>query len=511
MSHNPKIKDLVELAGVLLGLKSLGKKIVHCHGVFDLVHPGHVRHFHAAKSLGDVLIVTVTPDNYVNKGPGRPVFNQELRVESITALECVDYAAINSWPNAVDTIKLLQPDIYVKGREFIDDSKDETLDVCLERAAIESIGGKIHFTDEITFSSSSLLNEYFGIYPEPVRNFLAAVRKRYSAQEIIERLKSLKKVKALLVGETILDEYHFMNVIGKPPKGTHIAAKFIDAETHAGGILACANHLANFCGSVDLVTAIGRDSKADFVSSRLKPNVNLNIFYHPEAPTIIKRRFVDSAFYDKLFEVYVIDDRPSPDLEKQIFSHLLKVLSGSNHYDLILILDYGHGLLTPRLIELICSQNQFLAVNAQTNTANLGFNPITKYRRADYFCLDEPELRLAFQDKDSDIGQLVNRLAQKVSLSGAITVTKGSSGSVTYDVRNHSFFEAPVLSQNIVDTTGAGDAFLAITAPCVAERFPMDLIPFIGNAVGALAVGYLGNRSSVEADALYRFLSALLK
>lgn len=512
MALNQKIMTIDKLAAILKELRPNGKKIIHCHGVFDLIHPGHVRHFQAAKALGDVLIVTVTPDNYVNKGPGRPVFTERLRAESIAALECVDYVTINFSANAVELIKKLRPDVYVKGSDYVDADKDESQGINLEREAVESIGGEIHFTQEITFSSSSLINEYFEVYPEQAQNFLKNFRKRYSADEVIELLKGLKKMRVLLIGETILDEYHYVAAIGKPPKGDHIAARLIGEEIHPGGILACANHIANFCGSVDLITAIGKqDFREEFVRASLKSNINPCLFFHPTAPTIVKRRYVNQTFLNKLFEIYVIDDRPSPELEEELLTHLSRIFSVKESYDLILILDYGHGLLTPALIDLICSQNGFLAVNAQTNTANAGYNPITKYRRANYFCLDEPELRLAFVDKYSDINQILMHFAERVSFPGAITVTRGHLGSVTYDVANRSFFEAPVLSQKIVDTTGAGDAFLAITAPCVAACVPMDLIPFIGNAVGALAVGYLGNRSAIEEVPLYKFITALLK
>ena len=514
MPHNSKIKSFFELADILETLRADDKKIIHCHGVFEFIHPGHVRHFDAAKALGDILVVTITPDQYVNKGPSRPAFTEGLRAESIAANENVNYVAINLWPNAVETIKILHPDVYVKGSDYVDADKDESRGINLEREAIESIGGKIHFTDEITFSSSSLINEYFEVYPEPSQKFLKDFRKRYSADKVIGLLKDLKKMRVLLIGETILDEYHYVAAIGKPPKGDHIAARFIGEEVHAGGILACANHIANFCDSVDLITAIGKQDfmeKEKFVRASLKSNVNPYLFFHPTAPTIVKRRYVNQNFLNKLFEIYVIDDCPSPELEGELLTYLSRIFSVKEPYDLILVLDYGHGLLTPALIELICSQNGFLAVNAQTNTANAGYNPITKYRSANYFCLDEPELRLAFGDRYSDINELLTCLAKRISLPGAITVTRGHLGAVTFDVVSQSFFEAPVLSQKIVDTTGAGDAFFAITAPCVAKGIPMDLIPFIGNAVGALAVGYLGNRSAIEEASLYKFITALLK
>ena len=93
-----KILKLEELAQKIQDLKSEGRKIVHCHGCFDLMHPGHIKHFQAAKKMGDILVVTITPDMYVDKGRDRPVFKEDLRADSIAALECVDYVGINKWP-----------------------------------------------------------------------------------------------------------------------------------------------------------------------------------------------------------------------------------------------------------------------------------------------------------------------------------------------------------------------------------------------------------------------------
>ena len=153
-----KILELDELAKKIPYLKSRGKKIVHCHGCFDLMHIGHIKYFQASKKMGNVLIVTLTPDIYVDKGPDRPVFNQELRAESIAALECVDYVAVNKWPTAEDTLRLLRPDIYVKGQEF-EKLEDKTGKIQKEYEVIKQIGAELRFTHEIVFSSTKLINQ----------------------------------------------------------------------------------------------------------------------------------------------------------------------------------------------------------------------------------------------------------------------------------------------------------------------------------------------------------------
>jgi rfaE bifunctional protein nucleotidyltransferase chain/domain len=155
-----KILDLRELAEQVGRLKSEGKKIVHCHGCFDLMHPGHIKYFQAAKKMGDYLVVTVTPDRYVDKGEGRPVFNEVLRAESIAALQCVDFVAINQWPTAVETLRLLKPHIYVKGQEF-ENLEDKTEKIQKEVEIVREIGAEMRFTHEIVFSSTKLINQYF--------------------------------------------------------------------------------------------------------------------------------------------------------------------------------------------------------------------------------------------------------------------------------------------------------------------------------------------------------------
>ncbi len=155
-----KILKLDVLAEKLADLKSRGKKIVHCHGCFDMMHPGHIKYFQASKEMGDILVVTVTPDQFVDKGPGRPVFDQSLRAESIAALESVDYVAVNCWPTAEETLRLLLPNYYVKGQEF-EKLQDKTGKIQKEVEVVKEIKAEMKFTHEIVFSSSKLIKEHF--------------------------------------------------------------------------------------------------------------------------------------------------------------------------------------------------------------------------------------------------------------------------------------------------------------------------------------------------------------
>ncbi len=503
-----KIKTLNELAEIIAGLKEEGKKVVLCHGVFDLLHPGHIKHFEAARREGDVLVVTLTEDRYVGKGPGRPVFNQRLRAETLAEIEAIDYVAINQWPTAVETLKKLKPDIYVKGSDYADRSRDLTGEISREEEAVKAGGGRIHFTDEISFSSTELLNVHFSVYHEEADRFLKGFRKQYRAEKIIRMLKDLKKLKVLVIGDPIIDEYHYCQPMGKAWKETVITSRYINRESFAGGVLATANHIAGFCDKVDLITCLGRENpQEEFIRDKLKPNITPRFFYRDDAPTVTKRRYVDPAFLSKMFEVCFLNTRtPGPEITGEVCDHLAKVCPD---YDLVLASDFGNGFIGAEMVNVLCEKSRFLAVNTQTNSANAGFNLITRYPRADYVCIDEPEIRLALSDKYGSLEEMIIRIAKRLQ-SQRVTVTRGHNGSLGYNPQT-GFCEVPVLSKEVVDRIGAGDAYLAVTSACVAAGYPMDMVGFVGNAVGALAVRIVCNRQSVEPVPLYKFITALLK
>lgn len=154
-----KTYKISELAEILSSDRAKGRKVVLCHGCFDLMHPGHIKYLQASADMGDMLVVTVSPDKFVDKGLGRPVFNETLRAESLAALECVDYVAINEWPTAEETLRTLRPNIYVKGQEF-EKLSDKTGKIQREADVVREIGAELRFTHEIVFSSTKLINEH---------------------------------------------------------------------------------------------------------------------------------------------------------------------------------------------------------------------------------------------------------------------------------------------------------------------------------------------------------------
>jgi rfaE bifunctional protein nucleotidyltransferase chain/domain len=505
---NGKVKTIGELAPILRGLKRERKKIVLCHGVFDLLHIGHIRHFEQARRMGDVLVVTVTRDEHVNKGPQRPAFPQDLRAEAIAALKFVDYVAINEWPAAVETIETLRPDIYVKGPDYKTAAQDITGTIISESEAVRAVCGEIRFTDDVTFSSSNLLNRYLPQFAPAVVEYLEEFRRRHSADEVLSWLDRAAQLRPLVVGEAIIDEYVFCDAIGKSSKDPVIAALEKQVDSYAGGSLAIANHLAGFCSEVALVTQLGDTQRREnCVRDKLKKNVEPILLTKSASPTICKSRIVDHYSGNKLLEIYRMEDRPTEGEDERA---LIEALQQSfNGRDLAIVADYGHGMLTPRVIELLCDAAPFLALNVQSNAGNRGFNPLSKYRRADYVCIAMHEVEIETRQRGGGVRKGQLEIAQRIDCA-RFTVTLGKAGSLHY-APTEGFTEAPALATRVVDRVGAGDAVLAVTSLLTRLGAPWEIVGFVGNAAGAQLVSELGNRMALDRIALSKQIVALLK
>jgi rfaE bifunctional protein nucleotidyltransferase chain/domain len=506
--QNGKIKTLEELAALLPLQRAQGKKIVHCHGVFDLLHIGHIRYLEQARGMGDVLVVTVTPDCYVDKGPHRPAFTETLRAEAVASLNCVDLVAINRWPTAEETLRLLRPDVYVKGSEFKDTTSDMTGKIALEEKVIREIGATLAFAEDIVFSSTQLINRYLSSLPMEINKYLDLFRKRYTVAEILEILDRMSSLDVLVIGDTILDEYQYCEAIGKSSKDPVLALKYQSCDLFAGGVLAVANHVANFANKVQLMTVLGdRDSYADFILSQLHPNVSPYFAIKKNAPTLIKRRFIEGYSLNKLFEIYVMDDSGlSEEKDRQVCEWLRDHLP---KYDVVIAADYGHGAVSKGMVQTLCEDARFLAVNTQANAGNRGFHTLSRYPRANYVVLAEHEIRLLTRDLRGDVRLLVEPLAKDIGASRFV-VTQGRMGCTVRGIRGE-YVEVPSFAQNIVDRVGAGDAFFAVTSLAAVQNVPDEVLGFLGNIMGALAVEMVGNKKPVDKLNAKKYIISLLK
>ena len=500
----------VEELGVLIGeFKKRGKRIVHCHGVFDLLHIGHIRHFQEAKRLGDILIVTITPDQFVDKGPDRPAFSEILRIEAIASLSCVDFVAVNEYPTAVETLRIFRPDYYVKGAEFKNASSDRVGKIEKEKQVVKEIGAEFSFTDDLVFSSSNLINRYLSTFSDEINSYLSLLRSRYTLDSILHVIDSFKELRVLVVGDAILDEYQYCTAIGKSSKDPTMVVQYQSQDVFAGGAFAVANHVAGFTDDVDLLTVLGdTENKEQFILSQLNAKINPEFFYLKDAPTTLKRRIVDGYSFTKLFEIYEMDDSGlSRDADAQMCEKLEQTIQS---YDVVIAADFGHGAISENLRKIIVENRGFTAVNTQANAGNRGFHTISKYAHFDYACIALHEFFLEIRNRQGmNLRKEMHRLLERLE-GKSLMVTLGRDGSAACKIKGE-YVKVPSLSDKIVDRVGAGDAFFALTSLAASLDTPLEIIAFLGNVVGAMAVQTIGNKKAIDRMSTEKYITALMK
>ena len=490
-----------------------GKTVVLCHGVFDLLHYGHIEHLREAKAQGDVLVVSVTAARFVNKGPGRPYFNDAQRLSFLSELDCVDYVLLSEAVTVHDIVRCVQPDIYVKGQEYANAASDVTGNIGPEQAIVEQYGGRIYFTQGEVYSSTKLLNNFFGALPEAVVQMSRGLREKYGA-DVAEQARRIvddfAKLNVLVVGDIIIDDYVFCKVQGLTTKDAAMSTRFDFRERYAGGALAIARHLANFAGHVTLLSMMGmeQDIADDIVA--VMPPVDCRIVQDEHFVTSVKRRYLKRHAirqqYEKLFSVnHLLDIDGMRQVDYRNFYRNLEEMLPQ--YDLVVVCDYGHGLIDAHAMELLEQKSRFLALNCQTNSSNHGHNIITKYHHADMFVVDEQELHLAYGQSLAENDELLAELCRDLhSTSGWVTM--GAVGALGR--RGDDEAQIPAVTLHVKDTVGAGDAFYALAVLCAKADAPIDLATLLANIAGAIKTNVVGNARPVAKVDLLKFLATIL-
>ena len=505
--YNTKVVSLEQMVTKAQAYQQQGLVVVLCHGTFDLMHPGHISHLQRAAEEGDILFVSITADAFVNKGPGRPVFNAQLRAQSLAALACVDGVAINHETTAVNVIRLIKPAVYVKGNDY-QSEEDVTGNIRYEIGVVEENGGRVFYTNEPTQSSTRLLNEHFCAFDKTTMEYLLQLRSNYQDGEIIEMIRSVQKQRVLVIGDAIIDEYHYTIPMGQSGKSNIMAVKYQSEERFAGGSMAVANHVAGFVDEVVLVAGLGRKkSHEKFVRSNLLANVTSNFFYYRNSPTLVKRRYIDNEM-NKQFEVYFANGGHSHnELDDKVCPWLNQHLS---EFDIVISADFGNGFISDGMIAEMVKHAKFLAVNTQINSGNRGYHVINRYSRADFVSLNEAELRLAAHNLHDSLEDVVIKVAKSV-YAKKIAITQGPKGALFLDVEHNAKTHVPALSTKVVDRIGAGDAFLALTSLCVGSNIPSPIAAFVGSVAAALDVQTVCNQHSINSVALYKYIKTLMK
>ena len=336
------------------------------------------------------------------------------------------------------------------------------------------------------------------------KEYIQNIKQKYPIEKILSILEKFKSIKILVIGEVIIDEYHFTIPKGRAIKDPILSVDYVYHETYGGGALAIANHVSNFADDVTLLSLIGdKDDRMEFVSKCLNPNIKTKFFVKDNSPTITKKRYLNQLRNEKLFKVEFINDSPiSEKLERGILDFLESEL---HKFDLIIVGDFGHGLINQNIINILERKSKYLAVNVQCNSANLGFNLATKYNSASYVTMDMKEIQYTTGDRFSDIPTLMMKLKERTSF-GKFLVTMGQLGAMYY--HNGHIYSSPAFIKRPLDTVGAGDAVFAVTS-LLAYTKDDDVLPFIANCVGGIAVSYIGNKDSVTKEKLISFIKEL--
>jgi cytidyltransferase-like protein len=449
------------------------RRIVQCHGAFDLVHPGHLVHFEEARALGDVLVVTVTGDRHITKKRSI-TFTEEQRARQVAALEVVDFVAIIQEPTALSAIEALHPDVYVKGPEYADLTLDKSRSIYHEMRVLESYGGRMHFTSGETFSSTKL-SHFLLAAPEAaqrdplLRNDRIRFRDISSLGFSLEQLKQFlartASLRVAVIGETIVDEWVDIELTNLSTQSRCLAGEERVRVRQIGGAGIVARHLANFVGEVHLFS---NDDDGEVPR-------NLHRIAVADG-SLVETRFVDTDTGRPVFKTR----------QAALGSARGDLLPSFDDFDLVLIADFGHGLLDATEINrrVAGRARAIVAAMAQVNSSNYGYNLPLKYLGADYYTLNRTEAELCLHERHLDLESLVIRSARLLG-AGSVAVTDGTHGVVVQHAGEMAAL--PSLSATVVDTIGCGDAFFALSSAAIAAKMTPPVVALVGS-IGAAAM-----------------------
>lgn len=449
--------------------------------------------------MGDLLVVTLTGEAYVNKGPGRPYFNDEMRAKWLSALACIDYVVIVPFAAAVEAIECVRPHIYCKGREYADAANDITGNIQDDVLAVQRLGGEVAYVGSVIFSSSRLLNQHFDTHAADVKDFCRQVAVSYPAADFRRLIDGLGKLRVLIIGDIIFDRYTTLALQGLTSKNRILSGRFISDDMQAGGALAVYRHVREFTENVKLIGLAGTEPWLDKTLGGFLPFSDDGVVRSSRFTTVVKQRFVEPRVegfeLSKLFSVNFIDQyHPDESLQQAVVE---RIEAQIDDYDLVLVMDFGHGMLEERVRDLVQKRARFLSVNCQTNSNNHGFNILNRrYHRADSFSLDQTEITLAVGSRQFDYRQELAKLGIGLR-SRYAWLTRGSTETLGWHADGHMSACAP-FERSVVDALGAGDAFCAVASLAACQGVPLNVATFMGQLAGAQAVKIVGNAEPIR-------------
>ncbi|MBI4580620.1 MAG: adenylyltransferase/cytidyltransferase family protein [Planctomycetes bacterium] len=503
--------ELIERASCA---RAAGQTVVHCHGCFDIVHPGHVRYLEFARRQGDLLIVSLTGDSQIAKGDQRPYIPQELRAENLAALAAVDLVYINPHPTASALLEELKPDVYVKGREY-ESSTDPAF--AQEREIVTRNGGRVLFSSgDVVFSSTRLI-EVLGQNPDLEAERMVMICRRHgihreSLRDVIARFVDLR---VLVVGDVILDRYVLCDAVDLANEAPMMSLTRLEDRTYVGGAGVVARHVAALGAKAYLFSAAARDEAATAVREALERDA-VECHLPPSRPRLPEK----TRFLVDTTKVMRVEDGQSSPLdcatEAQAVAWAASIPGG---VDAVIFCDFGYGTISPRLVGHL---RQALAGPPRVVTGDISGprGNLMQFTNATALCPTERELRSVLHDFEGGLSNVAWN-AMHHTRARHMIVTLGRKGLVVFDRQSQDVSDPdwksrllgeylPTLADHVVDPLGAGDALLAATTLAMAAGAGLMPSAYLGAAAAAIEVGRLGN-VPVDAGSLRRWLAGRLE
>jgi rfaE bifunctional protein kinase chain/domain len=483
-----KVKTVEELKAII-GPRPRAKKVIMCHGVFDVVHPGHLRHLLYAKDKADLLVASITADRHITKGIFRPHVPQELRALNLAAFEMVDYVVIDLNEKPLENLRLLQPDFFAKGYEYTADGghprTHEEIDV------VSAYGGEVIFTPgDIVYSSSRLIEvEPPNIKVEKLLTLMDLSGLTF--ETLRQTLPLFAGFRVHVVGDTIVDSLTQCATIGGQTKTPTISVLFQERRDYIGGAAIVAQHLRAAGAEVVFSTVLGDDPLKDFVLAGLeKSGVETRAVIDGTRPTTNKNAIIAENY--RLLKIDTLDNRSiSDDVQARLAAAVSDVTA-----DAIVFSDFRHGIFNRRTIPALCDAIPGGVMKVADSQVASRWGNITEFKGFDLITPNEREGRFALADQDSGIRPLASRLYDEAACK-VLMLKLGDRGVITCRSADHealdSFFVVDSVVDQVVDAVGAGDALLAYATLSMLATGDSVIATIIGSIAAALECEADGN------------------
>ena len=461
-------------------------RTVFVSGFFNILHPGHMRLLRFASELGERLVVGVLSDDLAGDVD---TIGQGSRLEAIENLRMVDDAFIIDG-SVTDTIKRIQPDIVVKGREHLNVENEEV-------EVLDSYGGRLVFSSGDSFFSSTDLihNEFKNPRRLPI-DLPAEFMEHHgiSRERLAEIVTSLSKVCALVVGDSIVDEYVSCHPLGMSREDPTLVVTPVETKAFVGGAAIVAAHAASFGGRAILHTVTGPDSQATFLANELA-NFGVEAHLHADdsRPTTTKQRWRASG--KTLLRVSRLHQDPiSTVLQGEILDG---VAQSVDQCDVLIFSDFNYGVLPQPLVDRLTDIAQRHGVTvAADSQASSQIGDISRFVGMNLVTPTEYEARVATRNFEDGLVVLADQIRQKARAS-LVLMTLAEDGVFLRGATDPSAAAAteqlPALNSTPVDVAGAGDSLLVVAAMALASGATMYEAALLGNLAAAVQVSSTGN------------------